>query len=54
MYTAQSSQEDKNKTRRFMHHFIPDLCFAPRGNQASDDDDDDEDEKRDQGIELTL
>lgn len=36
--------DDKEKIRHIVYQFLPDLYFAPRGNQASDDDDDDEDD----------
>nr|CAB3266076.1 paired amphipathic helix protein Sin3a [Phallusia mammillata] len=40
-------KDDKQKVRQVMYQVIPDLYFAPRGNQPSDDDDDDDDEETD-------
>merc|ERR1719376_1663245 len=31
------NSEDKQKIRQFVHNFVPDLYFSPRGTQASDD-----------------
>ena len=36
---AAINHDDKEKIRKIVYQFLPDLFFAPRGNQASDDDD---------------
>jgi len=38
---AAINHDDKEKIRKIVYQFLPDLFFAPRGNQASDDDDED-------------
>ncbi|XP_076811562.1 paired amphipathic helix protein Sin3a-like isoform X2 [Clavelina lepadiformis] len=40
-------KDDKQKVRQMMYQVLPDLYFAPRGNQPSDDDDEDDDDESD-------